>query len=87
MVAGFCRDIAHTGVVLVKDYSTEAAIWEVLKKHVHAIATVLAGGIKQFPKNILNGIYQTYSINNQRGKDDAFSLFFERVDMGSTGQR
>jgi hypothetical protein len=79
MVAGFCRDIAHTGVVLVKDYSDyspEAAIWEALKKHVHTIATVLAGGIKQFPKNILNDIYQTYSINNQRGKDDVFPLFF-----------
>ena len=51
LIAHGGHHIAQIDAVVAKDYTTEATIWENMKKHIYTIADALAGGIeKQFPK-------------------------------------
>ncbi len=50
LIAHGGHHIAQIDAVVAKDYTTEAATWDNMKKHIYVIADALAGGIeKQFP--------------------------------------
>jgi uncharacterized damage-inducible protein DinB len=51
LVAHGGHHMAQIDAVVVKDYGTEATVWENMKKHIYTIADALASGIEmQFLK-------------------------------------